>query len=155
MSKHIKKIKRDIFLIKYRKLPLLEYEKETDSDIFYYPECNYIYWIKLEKDNPQKLITEFINADKIVFVNPMWNHFFPPVMKQYIDVLCVAGKTFRYTADGTVGLLGDKKVLHIQSAGGIYNHNSGEVVDFGSEYLAHMMSFFGIEDFTNNEQKNH
>lgn len=60
MSKHIKKIKRDIFLIKYRKLPLLEYEKETDSDIFYYPECNYIYWIKLEKDNPQKLITEFI-----------------------------------------------------------------------------------------------
>ena len=60
MSKHIKKIKRDIFLIKYRKLPLLEYEKETDSDIFYYPECNYIYWIKLEKYNPQKLITEFI-----------------------------------------------------------------------------------------------
>ena len=95
-----------------------------------------------------KLITEFINADKIVFVNPMWNHFFPPVMKQYIDVLCVAGKTFRYTADGPVGLLGDKKVLHIQSAGGIYNHNSGEVVDFGSEYLAHMMNFFGIEDFT-------
>ena len=47
MSKQIKKIKRDICLIKYIKLPLAEYEKETDSDVFYYPECNYIYWIKL------------------------------------------------------------------------------------------------------------
>ena len=60
MSKQIKKIKRDICLIKYRKLPLAEYEKETDSDVFYYPECNYIYWIKLEKDTPKKLISEFI-----------------------------------------------------------------------------------------------
>lgn len=60
MSKQIKKIKRDICLIKYRKLPLTEYEKETDSDVFYYPECNYIYWIKLEKDTPKKLISEFI-----------------------------------------------------------------------------------------------
>ena len=95
-----------------------------------------------------KLINEFINADKIVFVNPMWNHFFPPEMKQYIDVLCVAGKTFRYTAEGLTGLLEGKKVLHIQSAGGIYYHKTGEIVDFGSEYLEHMMNFFGINDFT-------
>jgi FMN-dependent NADH-azoreductase len=95
-----------------------------------------------------KLINEFINADKIVFVNPMWNHFFPPVMKQYIDVLCVAGKTFKYTPDGPLGLLGDKKVLHIQSAGGTYNHENGEIVDFGSEYLKHMMNFFGINNFS-------
>ncbi|MRN16958.1 hypothetical protein D1000_09160 [Riemerella anatipestifer] len=60
MSKQVKKIKRDIFLIKYRKMPLLEYDKKTDSDIYYYPECNYIYWIKIEKDSPKKLISEFM-----------------------------------------------------------------------------------------------
>ena len=59
-----------------------------------------------------------------------------------------SGKTFRYSADGPVGLLGDKKVLHIQSAGGVYNHVNGEVTDFGSAYLEHMMNFFGIENFT-------
>lgn len=77
MSKEIKKVKRDICLIKYRKLPLLEYEKETDSDVFYYPNCNYIYWIKLEKDSPKKLINEFIklldllNFKKFIFLGSM------------------------------------------------------------------------------------
>ena len=101
MSKHIKKIKRDIFLIKYRKLPLLEYEKETDSDIFYYPECNYIYWIKLEKDNPQKLITEFIKLldlfefKKFIFlgsINKPWISKITKKRKDYKPLI----KTLKY-----------------------------------------------------------
>jgi FMN-dependent NADH-azoreductase len=93
-----------------------------------------------------ELSDQFVAAGKIVFVNPMWNHFLPPVLKTYTDALCVAGKTFRYTAQGPVGLLGDKKVLHIQSAGGVYDRNAGEVKDFGHAYLAHIMHFFGITD---------
>lgn len=92
------------------------------------------------------LSDQFVGADKYVFVNPMWNHFVPPVLKSYLDVLCVAGKTFRYTAEGPVGLLSGKKALHIQSAGGKYDRDGGEVKDFGHAYLAHIMHFFGIHD---------
>ncbi|SDN05617.1 Flavodoxin-like fold [Paenibacillus sp. yr247] len=41
-----------------------------------------------------ELVDQFVAADKYVFVNPMWNFSFPPVMKAYIDSICVAGKTF-------------------------------------------------------------
>ncbi|WP_027701742.1 FMN-dependent NADH-azoreductase [Metaclostridioides mangenotii] len=95
-----------------------------------------------------ELLNQFMEADKIVFVNPMWNLFFPPVLKAYIDILCVARKTFAYTAEGPVGLLKDKKVLHIQSSGGVYNRSEGApIVDFGDAYLKHMMGFFGISDY--------
>lgn len=95
-----------------------------------------------------ELLNQFIGADKIVFVNPMWNLFFPPVLKAYIDILCVARKTFMYTAEGPVGLLKDKKVLHIQSSGGVYDRSEGApIVDFGDAYLKHMMGFFGIFDY--------
>ena len=39
----------------------------------------------------------------------MWNLSFPPVLKAYIDAIAVAGKTFKYTAEGPKGLLTDKK----------------------------------------------
>lgn len=95
-----------------------------------------------------ELLNQFMEADKIVFVNPMWNLFFPPVLKAYIDILCVARKTFAYTAEGPVGLLKDKKVLHIQSSGGVYDRSEGApIVDFGDAYLKHMMGFFGIFDY--------
>lgn len=40
----------------------------------------------------------------------MWNLSFPPVLKAYIDAVAVAGKTFKYTPEGPVGLLTDKKL---------------------------------------------
>jgi FMN-dependent NADH-azoreductase len=95
-----------------------------------------------------ELLNQFMEVDKIVFVNPMWNLFFPPVLKAYIDILCVARKTFAYTAEGPVGLLKDKKVLHIQSSGGVYDRSEGApIVDFGDAYLRRMMGFFGIFDY--------
>lgn len=35
--------------------------------------------------------------------------FFPPVVKAYIDAISIAGKTFKYSAEGPQGLLTDKK----------------------------------------------
>ncbi len=96
------------------------------------------------------MLNQFLAADRIVFVNPMWNHFFPARLKQYIDVLCVTGKTFRYTANGPQGLLENKKALHIQAAGGFYHEQAQAnepIVDYGDAYLAHMMQFFGITDY--------
>ena len=73
----------------------------ADSDIFYYPECNYIYWIKLEKDNPQKLITEFIKLldlfefKKFIFlgsINKPWISKITKKRKDYKPLI----KTLKY-----------------------------------------------------------
>lgn len=112
-------------------------------------------------------LAEFINADKYVFVNPMYNHFLPAEMKQYLDLTAVAHKTFKYNSDGSsTGLLKGKKALHIQSSGSEY-HQGGTwanikfvlakavgkqpktkcaLQDVGSTYLNGMMSFYGITD---------
>ena len=73
----------------------------------------------------EEWLAEFINADKYVFVNPMYNHFLPAEMKQYLDLTAVAHQTFKYTSKGPVDLLEGKKALHIQAAGSEY-HRSGK-----------------------------
>lgn len=93
-----------------------------------------------------ELTEQFIAADKYVFVTPMWNFSFPPVMKAYLDALCVAGKTFKYTAEGPVGLLPGKKVLHIQARGGVYSEGPAAAMESGHRYIAIIMGFFGITD---------
>lgn len=42
-------ISRDISLIKYRKLPLLEYDTFNEEDIYFYPENFGLYWMKIEE----------------------------------------------------------------------------------------------------------
>lgn len=91
-----------------------------------------------------ELVDQFTGADKFVFVTPLWNFSFPPVMKAYLDAVAVAGKTFRYTAEGPVGLMTDKKALHIQARGGYYSERPAAEVEMGHRYLANIMNFFGV-----------
>jgi FMN-dependent NADH-azoreductase len=94
-----------------------------------------------------ELCDQFVSADKYVFVTPLWNFSFPPVMKAYIDSVAVAGKTFKYTAQGPVGLLTDKKAMHIQARGGIYSEGPAAGMEMGHRYLSIIMQFFGIPSF--------
>ncbi|WML47046.1 FMN-dependent NADH-azoreductase [Neobacillus sp. PS3-34] len=94
-----------------------------------------------------ELSEQFVSADKYVFVTPLWNFSFPPVMKAYLDSVAVAGKTFKYTAEGPVGLLTDKKALHIQARGGIYSEGPAAEVEMGHRYLTVLMQFFGVPSF--------
>ncbi|WP_419871403.1 FMN-dependent NADH-azoreductase [Candidatus Pristimantibacillus sp. PTI5] len=91
-----------------------------------------------------ELTEHFVEADKYVFVTPMWNFSFPPVMKAYLDALCVVGKTFKYTESGPVGLLEGKKALHIQARGGIYSEGPAAEMESGHRYIGIIMNFFGI-----------
>ncbi|MFP7735318.1 FMN-dependent NADH-azoreductase [Priestia aryabhattai] len=91
-----------------------------------------------------ELSEQFVTADKYVFVTPMWNFSFPPVMKAYLDSVAVAGKSFKYTAEGPVGLLTDKKALHIQARGGIYSEGPAADMEMGHRYIGIMMNFFGV-----------
>ncbi|UCZ54676.1 FMN-dependent NADH-azoreductase [Bacillus shivajii] len=94
-----------------------------------------------------ELCDQFISADKYVFVTPLWNFSFPPIMKAYIDSVAVAGKTFKYTEEGPVGLLTDKKALHIQARGGIYSEGPAAQLEMGHRYLDIVMQFFGVPSF--------
>ncbi|WP_276356945.1 FMN-dependent NADH-azoreductase [Cohnella caldifontis] len=96
----------------------------------------------------QQLSDQFVAADKYVFVTPMWNFSYPPLMKAYIDAVAVAGKTFKYTAQGPVGLLGGKQALHIQSRGGVYSEGPSAAMEAGHAHLENVMRFFGIPELT-------
>ncbi|MFT7821028.1 FMN-dependent NADH-azoreductase [Bacillus siamensis] len=90
---------------------------------------------------------QFLLADKYIFVTPMWNFSVPAIMKTYIDAIAVSGKTFKYTKEGSKGLLKGKKALHIQSRGDIYSHGPEMEREMGNRYLEAVMDFFGIKSF--------
>ncbi|QGQ99870.1 FMN-dependent NADH-azoreductase [Paenibacillus psychroresistens] len=95
------------------------------------------------------LVDQFVAADKYVFANPTWNFSFPPVMKAYIDSICVAGKTFNYIpGKGPVGMLDSKKAVHIQASGSVLSPGS-DYADFemGHRHLDVIMKFLGVPSF--------
>ncbi|TYR81211.1 FMN-dependent NADH-azoreductase [Priestia megaterium] len=94
-----------------------------------------------------ELVDQFLQADKVVFSAPMWNLSYPPLMKAYIDNILIAGKTFKYTENGPVGLAGDKKVVVLEARGGIYTEGPGAELEFTQRYLRTVMGFIGIQDF--------
>jgi FMN-dependent NADH-azoreductase len=87
-----------------------------------------------------------VGADKYVFVSPMWNLSIPPRLKAFIDTIMIAGKTFKYTENGPVGLLTGRKAVHIQARGGIYSEGPGVDMEFGDRYLRAVLAFIGITD---------
>ncbi len=91
-----------------------------------------------------ELVDQFVAADKIVVVNPVWNFLFPPVSKAYIDAICVAGKTVKYTPEGIIGLATDKKLLHIQASGSVLSEGPAAGFEFSHRYLTAVSNFIGI-----------
>ena len=93
-----------------------------------------------------KYLNQFIEVDKVVFGFPLWNLTIPAVLHTYIDYLNRAGKTFKYTPEGPVGLLGDKKIALLNARGGIYSEGPMAEMEMAVKYISTMMSFFGIRD---------
>lgn len=91
-----------------------------------------------------ELTDQFIAADKYIFVTPMWNFSVPPKMKAYIDTICIAGKTFKYTEQGPVGLLTNKGAVHIQARGGVYSEGPAKDFEFGDRYIRAVLTFLGV-----------
>lgn len=90
-----------------------------------------------------KYAYQFAEADKYVIAAPMWNLSIPAILKAYIDYVSVAGITFAYTAEGPVGLLKNKKAVHVVSRGGEYGNAPYEM---GDRYLRTILGFFGIAE---------
>ena len=92
------------------------------------------------------VLDEFLAADVVVVGAPMYNFSIPSTLKAWIDRLAIAGKTFRYGANGAEGLAGGKRVIIASSRGGIYSEGPGEAMDFQEDYLRKVFGFFGITD---------
>ncbi len=91
------------------------------------------------------LIDELREANEIVIGLPMYNFGVPSQFKAWIDHVARAGETFRYTAEGALGLLTQKKVTLFAARGGRYE---GTPSDTQSAYVRNVFAFIGITDLT-------
>ncbi|HYG87410.1 MAG TPA: NAD(P)H-dependent oxidoreductase [Azospirillum sp.] len=95
------------------------------------------------------LVEEFLAADVVVIGAPMYNFSIPTQLKAWIDRIAQAGRTFRYTENGPVGLAGGKKVIIASSRGGIYAGTAMEnALDHQEAFLRAFLGFVGITDVT-------
>ncbi|HWG05091.1 MAG TPA: FMN-dependent NADH-azoreductase [Beijerinckiaceae bacterium] len=95
----------------------------------------------------QKVLDEFLAADAIVIGAPMYNFTIPSQLKTWIDRILVAGKTFRYTAEGPQGLAGDKRVIIAISRGGLYGAGTpAAAAEHLETYLRTVFGFIGVKN---------
>jgi FMN-dependent NADH-azoreductase len=92
-------------------------------------------------------LEELFAADTIVIGAPMYNFSIPSQLKAWIDRVVVAGKTFRYGANGAEGLLKNKKVFIASSRGNVYAAGSpAAALEHHESYLTGVLSFVGLTD---------
>jgi FMN-dependent NADH-azoreductase len=95
----------------------------------------------------QTVLDEFLAADIVVLGAPMYNFTIPSQLKAWIDRIVVAGKTFKYGAQGAEGLAGNKRVIVAISRGGFYGSGTPAAVGEHLEtYLRWVFAFMGIAD---------
>jgi FMN-dependent NADH-azoreductase len=90
-----------------------------------------------------QLIDELKSADTLVLGAPMYNFGIPASLKHWVDAICRAGVSFKYTEQGPKGLLGVKRAFIITASGGT---TIGSEMDFASPYLEHICRFIGIDE---------
>lgn len=94
-----------------------------------------------------EMLEEFLAADMVVIGAPMYNFAISSQLKAWLDRILVAGKTFRYTANGPEGLAGGKRVIIASSRGGFYGKDTpAAAMDFQEPYLRAAFAFIGIND---------
>jgi FMN-dependent NADH-azoreductase len=89
------------------------------------------------------LVEQLEAADLLVITTPIYNFGVPAALKAWIDQVARAGRTFRYTDSGPVGLLQHKRAIVLVTSGGT---RIGSDIDFTTPYLKHVLGFIGIHD---------
>ena len=95
-----------------------------------------------------ELLSELRAADTIVIGAPMYNFGVTTSLRAWFDHVLRAGETFSYSSEGPKGLLVGKRVIVIESRGGLYSEGPAAAVDFQEPYLRHLLNFIGIKDVT-------
>lgn len=90
-----------------------------------------------------ELIAELQQADTLVLGVAMYNFNVPAYLKQWVDYVCRAGVSFRYTENGPEGLTAVKRAFIVTASGGT---QIGSDMDFASRYLEHICRFLGVAE---------
>ena len=130
----------DYFIEEYKKNnpgdEIIELDLYKENVDFLRPRyLNGIFGPKTEESRKHPILKyayQFAEADKYIIAAPMWNLSIPAILKAYIHYISVTGITFQHTAEGPVGLLNNKKAVHIVSRGGEYGDAPYEM---GDRYL--------------------
>ncbi|MDN7903362.1 NAD(P)H-dependent oxidoreductase [Burkholderia diffusa] len=103
--------------------------------------------LKADVASGQIALEQFLDADIVVIGAPMYNFGVPSQLKAWIDRLAVQGKTFRYDANGPVGLCAGKKLVIASSRGGVFSEGTPSAfLDHQETYLKALFGFLGISD---------
>ena len=94
------------------------------------------------------LIAELRAADTIVIGAPMYNFSIPTTLRAWFDHVLRAGETFSYAKSGPKGLLEGKRVIVVESRGGLYSEGPAAALDFQEPYLRQLLGFMGLTDVT-------
>jgi FMN-dependent NADH-azoreductase len=95
----------------------------------------------------QAVLEEFLAADIVVLGAPMYNFTIPSQLKAWIDRVLVAGKTFKYDAQGVHGLAGNKRVIIAISRGGYYGAGTPmAALEHLESYLRGVFGFIGVKN---------
>jgi len=95
----------------------------------------------------QAVLEEFLATDIVVLGAPMYNFTIPSQLKAWIDRVLVAGKTFRYGAQGVEGLAGNKRVIVAISRGGYYGAGTPmAALEHLETYLRGVFGFIGVKN---------
>ncbi|WMC12173.1 FMN-dependent NADH-azoreductase [Oceanimonas pelagia] len=90
-----------------------------------------------------ELVAELKAAERVVIAAPMYNFHVPVQLKAWIDLVCRAGVTFRYTEQGPEGLLRGKQAVVISTRGGQHHGSDRDLI---TPYMETVLGFLGISD---------
>lgn len=90
-----------------------------------------------------RLIEQLLAHDTLVLGVPMYNMAIPSTLKAWIDRVTRAGRTFRYTEDGPVGLTRGIDAYAVFARGGQYR---GTPLDTQTGHLKAILGLIGIEN---------
>jgi len=90
-----------------------------------------------------ELVAELQSADVVVIATPVYNFGVPASLKAWVDMVARAGVTFRYSDDGPVGLLKNKRAILVVASGGTALDGD---MDFATPWLRHVLGFLGIQE---------
>lgn len=102
--------------------------------------------VAAEHARSAELVDEFLASEVIVIGAPMVNFSIASPLKAWIDRIAQPGRSFRYTAEGPVGLAGGRRVIVASTRGGFYSAGAGSGMDFQESYLSAFFGFLGITD---------
>lgn len=89
-----------------------------------------------------RLVDELMTTRLLVIGAPVYNFGVPAALKVWLDHICRARKTFRYSETGPVGLTDIDHAFVVVSSGGTA---VGGPMDFVSPYLRHVLGFVGVK----------